>query len=336
MKLSVIISNRNDVVMLNITLRSAIEALQPFLPENGEIVVVDNSDKVQWEALPGVIPYGYRSKKVVQLIRQEFPCFTEARMEAARQARGEYVFCVDSHVLFGANILTDCVKFMDEAPANIGFGHPPLCWAGQGEAGRRWTLGVSDRGTPWGNWSGLKEKPPCKMFWKFMPWICKRDWYLNTLNGYGSHAAHGLGWGGAEMLQQFKSLMLGYDNWAIDARPIIHIGPYGGLPNGVDQSCLGWTKDVSELDDADPRHYKYRVYGANGKYPGLGIFVAFYVFLGEEGIEEARKVEDRVQKRHGITVDSHWHLAREYGVQEHHWLKDHEKYTYHKVLEQHK
>lgn len=316
MKVSIIISNRNDLVMLNVTLRSAIEAMIPF-GDQAEIVLVDNSDEEKWKkGIPAVIPQDYIRRKQIRIFRQEFPCFTEARMEAARQATGEYLFCVDSHVLFGYNTLVDAVNFMDnEAPDNIAFGHPPICWAGQGEVGKRWTLGISDRGTPWGNWARKGYREHGKMFWKFMPWICRRDWYLNTLNGYGSHAVYGLGWGGAEMLQQFKALMLGYENWALAIRPVIHIGPYGGLAQGLDT-------------------YKYRTYGANGKYPGIGVFVAFYVFLGEDGIEEAKKVEDRTNRRHGVTVEKHWDLARQFGKAEHEWLQANQKYSYHQLLEE--
>ena len=42
-KVSIIISNRNDIAMLVVTIRSCIEELVPL--EGGEIVVCDNSDE---------------------------------------------------------------------------------------------------------------------------------------------------------------------------------------------------------------------------------------------------------------------------------------------------
>ena len=315
MKLSIIISNRNDVVLLNITLRSAIEALVPFR-NDGEIVVVDNSNKKQWEALPAVIPHGYRRSKKIRLYRQEEPCFTAARMEAVRQAKGEYIFCVDSHVLFGHDQLKDCVHFMDHhAPPEIGFGHPPLSWSHQGEVAKRWTLRVSDNGTAWGQWAEKGYRQHGKMFWKFMPWICRRDWYLNELQGYGSHARYYLGWGGAELLQQVKSLMLGYENWAIATRPTIHIGPFKNLAK-----------------DAD--NYRYRTYSASGQYPGVGVYTAFFVFLGEDGIIEAKKTENRLIEKHNMDLEKGWPLARAFGKDEHDSLKQRRKYTYHQLLAQ--
>lgn len=316
MKVSIIISNRNDLVMLNVTLNSAIEALKT-IDMDGEIVLVDNSDKLFWDLMPVVIPDGWKKKKWVRVFRQEAPSFTAARHMAAKEALGEYIFCVDSHVLFGANTLKDSVDFMDRhsSKLDLGFGHPPIRWANQGPAAVRHTLGMAANGTPWGEWAGCRTEES-KIFWKFMPWICRKDWYLNTLRGYGTHATRAMSWGGAELLQQIKSWMLGYEQWAIITDPIIHIGPY--------------TPEVIKTGQ-----YKYRTYAASGHGPhGLGVITAFYVLGGDvDGRDHAERCAARIEQRHKIKVSEQWQRAKNLGKEEHEWLMKVKKWGYKELLE---
>lgn len=315
MKLSIIISNRNDIVMLNVTLNDAIEALKS-INFDGEIVVCDNSDPSFWNLINVACPSGFIKKCNVRMIRQEEPCFTSARMRAAEHAKGEYLFCVDSHVLFGHNTLRDSLDFMERHKDNkmLGFGHPPIRWAHQGPAGIKHTLKVSDKGLPNGGWDGSYATER-KMYWKFMPWICRRDWYLNTLKGYGAHSDHMISWGGAEQLQQVKSLMLGYENWAIATDPIIHIGPY--------------TPEVIKT-----KQYKYRTYTANGNKPhGFGILLSLAVCSGpEEGYKLAKLGEEQFTSRHKIKVDDYWNEAVKLASNEHKWLMKRKKYSYPELI----
>ncbi len=315
MKLSIIISNRNDVVMLNVTLNCAIEALKS-IDYDGEIVVCDNSDPKFKELLGIACPVGFIKKHNVRIIHQEKPCFTSARMAAAHAAKGEYLFCVDSHVLFGHSTLRDSLDFMERHKDNthLGFGHPPIRWAHQGPAAVKHTLKVGPTGLPNGGWdcAYLTER---KMYWKFMPWICRRDWYLNTLKGYGSHSDHMISWGGAELLQQVKSLMLGYENWAIPTDPIAHIGPY--------------TPAVIKTGQ-----YKYRTYAANGNKPhGFGVLLAYAALGGpEDGYAHAKLGEKQFTNRHKIKVDDYWKEAIRLGMAEHEWLMKNKKYDYLELL----
>lgn len=315
MKLSIIISNRNDIVMLNVTLNSAIEMLKT-IDMDGEIVIADNSDQKFYELMPIAYPVGWLKKGYVRVYRQEDPCFTSARMLAAEKAQGEYIFCVDSHVLFGLNTLRDSLDFMErhKDDPNLGFGHPPIRWAHQGPAAVKHTLKISDNGLPNGGWDCAYDTER-KMFWKFMPWICKRDWYLNTLRGYGTHATAMMSWGGAEQLQQIKSLMLGYENWAIPTDPIAHIGPY--------------TPEVVKTGQ-----YKYRTYGRNGNFPhGFGVLAAYYVCGGPDvGYQHAKLGEEAFTNRHKIKVDDYWGKVAEVSHEEYEWLQKHKKYDYLQLL----
>jgi len=315
MKLSIIISNRNDIVMLNVTLNNAIEMLKT-IDMDGEIVVCDNSDNDIYKLMPIAYPTGWIKKGWVKVLRQEDPCFTSARHRAAEAAKGEYLFCVDSHVLFGLNTLRDSINFMDRHKDDdkLGFGHPPIRWAHQGPAAVKHALKVSPSGLPNGGWD-CAYTVERKMFWKFMPWICRRDWYLNTLKGYGTHATAMLSWGGAEALQQVKSLMLGYENWAIITDPVAHIGPY--------------SPEVVKTGQ-----YKYRTYTANGNYPhGFGVLAAYYVLGGDvEGYKHAKIGEEAFFNRHHIKVDDYWPKVREVAKAENEWLNERKKYGYIELL----
>jgi hypothetical protein len=91
-----------------------------------------------------------------------------------------------------------------------------------------------------------------------MPWICKKEWYLNELRGYGALSEHHLSWGGGDMHLGVKPWLLGWENWAILSRPLIHIGPFKGL--------MG----------------EYRQYSKSGETEYfLGFLVSSYVLGGE-------------------------------------------------------
>lgn len=316
MKLSIIISNRNDIVMLNVTLNSAIEAMKSLDCES-EIVVCDNSDPKFDELIHIACPSGFIKKHNVRLIKQKEPCFTSARMRAAEAAKGEYIFCVDSHVLFGYRTLHDSVDFMDRHSdeEDLGFGHPPIRWAHQGPAAVKHVLKVSDKGLPNGGWDKCFQEEQV-MYWKFMPWICRRDWYLDTLRGYGAHSDHMISWGGAEQLQQVKSLMMGYKNWAIITDPIAHIGPY--------------TPAVVKTGQ-----YRYRTYTANGNKPhGFGVLLAYMVCGGPDvGYKHAKLGEEQFTNRHKIRVDDYWKEVVRLGTEEYEWLNERKKYDYLELLE---
>lgn len=315
MKLSIIISNRNDIVMLNVTLNSCLEMMKGCDFES-EIVICDNSDPKFYELMPIAYPNGWIKQKLVKVIRQEDPCFTSARHRAAEAATGEYIFCIDSHVLMGLRTLQDSVNFMDrhrEDP-NLGFGHPPIRWAHQGPAAIKHTLRPSPTGAANGGWD-CAYTTERKMYWKFMPWICRRDWYLNTLKGYGTHATEMMSWGGAEQLQQVKSLMLGYENWVIITDPVAHIGPY--------------TPAVIKTGQ-----YKYRTYGKNGNFPhGFGVLCAHYVVAGpERGLELALATKEQFMNRHKFDPESRWDEVARVSEPEYQWLKERAKYTYDQLI----
>jgi len=264
MKLSVIISNRNDVSMLAVTVRSCIEALKA-VSGGGEVVVVDNSDEKFYEMVKSALPSKYIEEGKIQLIRQDFPCLFTARELGAERAKGQYIACLDSHMLVGYNMFKDMVDFMNSHrdDPKLGFGHAPIGWAHQHESRAKHDRDVTS--CELGDWNTLYDVER-KITWKGMPWICRRNWFLRTLGGYGALSANKVSWGGGDILIGTKPWLLGFENWAIPTSPGIHIGPF---PN---------------VDGKDGN--KYRVYAKSGEYPTLtGYLVALYVLGGVEAVK---------------------------------------------------
>ena len=114
---------------------------------------------------------------------------------------------------------------------------------------------------------------------------------------------------------QVKSLMLGYENWAIPTDPVIHIGPY--------------TPEVIKTGQ-----YKYRTYGANGNKPhGFGVLVAYAVICGNDlGYTYAKAGEEKFFNRHKIKVDDYWKDVWRMSQPEHMWLTRHAKYDYQTLI----
>ena len=135
MKLSVIISNRNDTSMLAVTIRSCIEELRPLGLENCEIVIADNSDKAYHKLLGSIIPAGYVRDRLIKFYTQDFPCLFTARELAAEKATGEYIVCLDSHMMVGRDMFLDLYNFMEgrKDDETLGFAHAPINWAHQHE-----------------------------------------------------------------------------------------------------------------------------------------------------------------------------------------------------------
>lgn len=308
-KISIVISNRNDLEMLAITVRSCIEALIP-IPES-EIVICDNSDKAYWEMLPSILPEQYKRDKKIRIVRQNFPCLFTAREAAIRAAKGKYVFCLDSHMLIGYNTFIDSLNFMERHGDIVGFGHAPLCARLHQHEDRSKHDRIIDK-HELGSW-GFLRKEEQKITWKGMPWICRRDWFLNELNGYGALSQHALAWGGGDMHIGTKPWLLGYQNWAIPCRPCIHIGPF---PK---------PKELTVLTG-----YKYRVYSKSGNNTNtLGFLVASYVLGGEPMM---KRNAPTLKERFGLDIDGKWQEAIEYGKDERQWLLENQIISYEEYL----
>ena len=306
MKLSVIISNRNDLTMLAITVRSVLEGLVE-VPES-EIVISDNSDRDRYEQLLKFIPPGYVKEGKVRIFRQDFPCLFTAREQAAREAKGDYLFCLDSHMLVGNGTLRDLVAFMDRADEKVGFAHAPINWCHQHESIARHDRDMET--CELGDW-GTAHSEERKITWKGMPWICRRNWFFEELGAYGALSQHRLAWGGGDMHIGVKPWLLGFENWAVPTRPCIHIGPFPGTD----------------------KEFPYRLYSQSGRFQAcLGFLVSCYVLGGEGMMERNREV---LEKRFGkyFSPRASWKKAMRLGEDEREWILRKQKMSFEELLE---
>jgi len=322
-KLSIIISNRNDTVMLCITIRSCIEELR-FLPaDQKEIIVVDNSDEHIYKQLTGILPVGYLRDRLLKVYRQPSPCLFSARELAAQKATGDYIICLDSHMLVGRGTFEDLVRFKIERSFDqtIGFLHAPISWAHQHERSAKHDRDMSVNEL--GDW-GSAYKTPRTITWKGMPWLCDRKWFLNELNGYGALSKHQISWGGGDMHIGIKPWLLGYKNWAVPTSPCIHIGPF---PKEVNKLNPHLTKPSSNST------HQYRLYGQSGNYPSVfGFLVSCYILGGESMMHRnAPAIKERFGRF--IDIEKWWDKAIELGQEEKDWLDARKVITFEQLLE---
>lgn len=327
-KVSVIISNRNDVAMLVVTIRSCLEELKPLGFGAGEVIVVDNSDSNIYKMLGSALPVGYCRDKTLKIFRQDYPCLFTARETAAEKASGEYIFCIDSHMIIGRNSILDSVIFMDKKSNDptLGFAHAPISWAHQHERNSRHDRDMSKNEL--GNW-GSAYKHEKLITWKGMPWICRRNWFLDRdkgLNAYGALAEHRISWGGGDMHIGIKPWLLGFKNWAIPTSPCIHIGPFPKIDiKSKNPNEATTSKDFQYPD-------KYRVYSSSGNYPhAFGFLVSCYVLGGEPMMQRNKEA---IKSRFGkfIDIEKHWNKAIELGEGEKRWLDKRKVLSFEQLL----
>ena len=311
-KLSIIISNRNDTVMMSVTINSCIEELRPLGLENCEIIIVDNSDDQVYQQLNSCIPTGYIRDGILKIFRQDFPCLFTARETAIKSASGKYVACVDSHMIIGHNMFLDLYNFMEEMKDDetLAFAHAPIKWSRQHDRTAKHDRDMSKHEL--GDWNSAYESYRT-ITWKGMPWICRREWFLdstNGLNAYGALSQHKISWGGGDMHIGVKPWLLGFKNWAVPCSPGIHIGPFPTKLPG----------------------YQYRVYSESGKFPAsFGFLVACYVLGGKSMMDRNKGI---IAERFKWTkIDNWYNKAIECGEDEKAWLDSRKIMTFEQLLE---
>ena len=319
-KVSIIISNRNDTAMLAVTIRSCIEELKTLGEGNGEIVICDNSDEEIYKRLSSIIPLKYIQDGLIKVIRQSFPCLFTARENAIERAKGEYILCVDSHMVIGRDMIFDLVNFMESKKDDktLGFAHAPINWAHQHESHSKHDRDMSVNEL--GDWGNVYDHERT-ITWKGMPWICRRKWFLNKLNGYGALSQYKLSWGGGDMHIGIKPWLLGFKNWAVSTSPGIHIGPFPKID--VDKRNSNSVKIGQD---------KYRLWSKSGQGPHtIGFLVSCFVLGGEQMMERNKKA---ITERFGkfIDVKKWWEKAKEFGRDEKKWLDERKKFTFEQLL----
>lgn len=319
--LSIIIANRNDTVMLSITVNSCIEELRPLGLKNCEIIICDNSDMAIYKTLNSYLPVGYIREHLVKVVRQDFPCLFSARETAIKISNSKYISCLDSHMLSGHDMFLDMVKFMESRGGDktLGFAHAPINWAHHHQSYAKHDRDMSVHEL--GDWN-KQYNTPRPITWKGMPWICTKDLWT-AIKGYGALSDHRVSWGGGDMHIGIKPWLLGYKNWAVPTNSAIHIGPF---------------PTRAKLANSDPRQdngdgYQYRLYGNSGEFPHtFGFLVSCYVLGGEKMMSRNK---DIIKEKFGryIDLDKWWHKAMEIGQEEKAWLDANKKMSFEQLLE---
>ena len=309
MRVSVIISNRNDTAMLAVTVRSILEALKA-VPGGGEIIIVDNSDEefYKYIAEGSFIAQQYFREGSVRLFRQKFPCLFTARDLAIQRAKGQYIMCLDGHMLVGHNTIKDLVDFMNRHRDNekLGFAHAPLSWVHQHESQAKHDRDVKVHEL--GPWGGA-YKQERRITWKGMPWMCRRKFWAK-IGGYGALSQHKVSWGGGDMHIGTKPWLLGFENWAVPTNSCIHIGPF---PKRV------------------RKEYTYRIYSQSGEHTTtIGFLISAYVLGGEPMMN---RIAPTVKEHFGLDIQKHWDQAKELGATERAWLLANQVMSYQEYLD---
>ena len=315
--------------MLAVTVRSVIEGLVPLGPGAGEIVICDNSEDQAYKLLMSALPTGYIRDGFLRVIHQDFPCLFSARETAAANAKGDYILCLDSHMLVGHDSINRLVEFMDrhQDDATLGFAHAPISWVHQHErrAKHDRDMAKGELG-PW----GIAYDHERTITWKGMPWICRRSWFLDRdrgLNGYGALAEHRVSWGGGDMHIGIKPWLLGFKNWAVPCRPCIHIGPFPKID--LDDK----NKNLTKIGNPTSEDYRYRLYSSSGNFPHtFGFLVSCYILGGEAMM---KRNEAMITEKFGryMNPKEMWAKALEIGAGEKSWLDARKVMTFEKMLE---
>jgi len=232
-------------------------------------------------------------------------------------------------MLVGHDSIEKMVNFMDRhsTDSTLGFAHAPLSWAHQHESHAKHDRDMAK--SELGPWGGIKHSE-CTISWKGMPWICRREWFLDYdkgLGGYGALSKHRVSWGGGDMHIGIKPWLLGFKNWAVPCNPCIHIGPFPKLDR-----VAGKPDDTIVDTQGLPFSERYRLYGSSGDFPHtFGFLVSCYVIGGEPMMERNRAF---LQNRFGAYIDynKYWRRAIEVGFEEHKWLLEHQKLSFETLL----
>ena len=329
LKVSIVIANRNDLAMLSVTVCSCLEELKPLGSGSGEVVICDNSDEAIYKRLNGVLPTGYIREGILSIHRQNFPCLFSARETAIKHSRGDYVLCLDSHMIVGRDMILDLVNFMDskQDDPTLGFAHAPINWAHHHRDRARHDRDMSKHELgPWGATYNHEQT----ITWKGIPWICRREWFSDRktgLGGYGALSHHRLSWGGGDLHIGVKPWLLGFKNWAVPTSPGIHIGPFPKIDLDPENSSI--CKTNAAAANAQDR---YRLWSTSGNGPhAIGFLVSCYILGGEPMM---LRNKDMIAERFGrfIDTDRYWNEAIEMGKNEKKWLDARKVMTFEQLL----
>ena len=223
-------------------------------------------------------------------------------------------------MIIGRDMFLNLYNFMESKKDDktLGFAHAPINWVHQHESRSKHDRDMSVNELGDWNTSYNHERT---ITWKGMPWICRRNWFLNELGGYGALSEHNLSWGGGDMHIGIKPWLLGFKNWAVPCSPGIHIGPFPKTDiKGKNANVVSVGQD------------KYRLWSKSGEGPhAIGFLISCFVLGDEQMMERNKKI---ISSRFGqfIDVNKWWDKAKQYGKNEKEWLDERKKISFEQLL----
>lgn len=159
MKISVVISARNEFPGIVYTVHSIFNDLETFLdPKDFEVIIVsncsDDTDRIR-TAISGttdfLIARGAYGSRNIKILYDPIAGNVTARNKGAEIARGEYLFFSDAHMSYGFGTFKRLMQTIDESGGIV---HPAVAWMGsyppQKGMQYSWKLGEEFKGT-WNN-----------------------------------------------------------------------------------------------------------------------------------------------------------------------------------------
>lgn len=153
MKLSVIISSRNEFPNIVHTVHSIINDLEIFLhPSDFEIIIVDNgsTDDMSWRFIAERGMFYHRS---VRILFDPIMGNVSARNKGVAIAHGELLFFSDAHMSFRVGSFKKMVEALEKYGGIV---HPSVQWMGGYEpSGRSYQYSLKLGEKIWGTWNNL-------------------------------------------------------------------------------------------------------------------------------------------------------------------------------------
>lgn len=135
MKLSVVISARNEFPSIVHTVHAIINDLETFLAQDDfEIIIVDNlsdDERLIDQGKTGTVEFlrtrGAYTRGILRVLYDPIAGNVSARNKGARVARGEYLFFSDAHMSYRIGSFQRMVEAIDESHGIV---HPAIAWMG--------------------------------------------------------------------------------------------------------------------------------------------------------------------------------------------------------------
>ncbi len=299
MKLSVIISHKDDPIGTSITVAGLIQSLKGI---DSEIIVIDNSDKLHKLALDNQ----YIKDGTVRVLYTNPPSLFAAREEGIKHALGRWILILDSHMLLGYRAIEEMIELAESRNGDLGIVYGNCVYHVQDSKN-----GFIDRNidTLKGIRRGdnLKTRQIC---FRGVPMIMEKSHFMR-IGGYGCLAKNYLPWGGGDYLLGIKTLVLGFENWGVPTADGIHLGPFKNGP---------LKSSYMRVNESNWPDY-------------IGMLCAAYIVGGDNTLRERiQQIKNRIGKKNkDLESKQVWIMAKRLAGTDYEWLRRNRVYSLDKL-----